>query len=442
MKISTTLLLLLCCISPFISSQPFHLKNETSVAKPSHALETEMRYEDWTYRETIKTVLLNLKGTDGSLPILELNNVDQLHLQFDDLDPVQRQLYYKLEHCNADWKPSGVMPTRAIRGLQQDFIQDFAYSFNTRQQYLHYDLVFPNQNMKILLSGNYILRVFEDGDVDNLVLTRRFMVYNNTAKISAIVRRPASTDLRETHQEIDAAVDITMVNTVNIPATTKLIIRQNQRWDNTLTIKPFSINQKMINYNYDDGSNCFPGNNEFRWADTRSLRMNSMNVRKLIRDSTLVEAVLLNDEIRTFSSYQTLEDINGNFFIRNTEGSEPQVDADYCWVNFTLPFEAPLTNGNFYIYGGLSDWQYKNDFKLQYDYPNKAYRARILLKQGIFNYSYAFLPSNGKIGDFTYIENSYFNTENDYMILFYNRTFANDFDELNGLLRVNSIRNQ
>jgi len=442
MKISTTLLLLLCCISPFISGQPFHIKNEGSLANPSRTLETEMRYEDWIYRETIKTVLLNLKGTDGSLPILELNTTDQLHLQFDDLDPVQRQLYYKLEHCNSDWTPSGVMPTRAIRGLQQDFLQDFAYSFNTRQQYLHYDLIFPNDNMKILLSGNYILRVFEDGDVDNLVLTRRFLVYNNTAKISALVRRPASTDLRETHQEIDAAVDITLVNTVNIPATTKLIIRQNQRWDNTLTIKPFSINQKMINYNYDDGSNCFPGNNEFRWADTRSLRMNSMNVRKLIRDSTLVVAVLLNDEVRTFSSYQTLEDINGNFFIRNTEGSEPQVDADYCWVDFTLPFEAPLTNGNFYIYGGLSDWQYKNDFKLQYDYPNKAYRARILLKQGIFNYSYAFLPSNGKIGDFTFVENSYFNTENDYMILFYNRTFANDFDELNGLLRVNSIRNQ
>ena len=229
---------------------------------------------------------------------------------------------------------------------------------------------------------------------------------------------------------------------MNIPATTKIIIRQNQRWDNAIELKPFSINQKMINYNYDDGTNCFPGNNEYRWADTRSLRMNSMNVRKLIRDSTLVEAVLLNDAIRTFSSYQTLEDINGNYFIRNTEGSEPQVDADYAWVDFTLPFEAPLTNGAFYIYGGLSDWQYKNEFKLQYDYPNKAYKARILLKQGIFNYCYAFLPLNGKKGDLTYVENSYFNTENDYMVLFYNRTFANDFDELNGLLRMNSIRNQ
>jgi hypothetical protein len=437
MKIFILFLLL-----PFFAfSQPFaNFDNAKNSKTKASTVTTEMRYEDWVYRETIKTVMLNLKGTDGSLPIIELNTTDQLHLQFDDLDPVQRQLYYKLEHCNADWKPSGVMPTRAIRGLQQDFIQDFAYSFNTRQQYLHYDLVFPNDNMKILISGNYILRVFEDGDLENLVLTRRFLVFNNTAKISAVIRRPSDPDKRDTHQEIDALVDVTNVNTVNIPATTKLIIRQNQRWDNALLIKPFSINQKMINYNYDDGSNCFPGNNEFRWADIRSLRMNSMNVRKLVRDSTLVEAFLLNDGIRTFSSYQTLEDINGNYFIRNTEGSEPQLDADYAWVDFTLPFEAPLTNGNFYIFGGLSDWQFKDDFKLHYDYPNKAYKARILLKQGIFNYCYAFLPSNGKKGDLTYVENSYFNTENDYMLLFYNRTFTNDFDELNGLLRLNSIK--
>lgn len=443
MKISTYLLSCLFYIPSILISQPFvNFKKEKQTNKSTNSIEQEMRYEDWVYRETIKTVMLNLKGTDGSLPILELNTNDKLHLQFDDLDPTQRQLYYKLEHCNSNWTPSGVMPTRAIRGLQQDFVQDFAYSFNTRQQYLHYDLTFPNENMKILISGNYILRVFEDGDPDNLVLTRRFMVFNNTAKISAIVRRPVDAQIRDTHQEIDVAVDITLVNTVNIPATTKLIIRQNQRWDNTIELKPFSINQKMINYNYDDGTNCFPGNNEYRWADTRSLRMNSMNVRKLIRDSTLVEAVLLNDGIRTFSSYQTLEDINGNYFIRNTEGSEPQLDADYAWVDFTLPFEAPLTNGAFYIYGGLSDWQYKDEFKLQYDYPNKAYRARILLKQGIYNYCYAFLPLNGKKGDLTYVENSYFNTENDYMVLFYNRTFANDFDELNGLLRLNSIRNQ
>jgi hypothetical protein len=439
------LLLLLCLCSLTAFAKLYEKKYDESISPeqiPSQLNDTKMRYEDWIYRETIKTVMLNLKGTEGTWPIIELNSQDQLHLQFDDLDPTQRQLYYKLEHCNADWTPSGVMPTRAIRGLQQDFVQDFAYSMNTRQQYLHYDLIFPNENMKILLSGNYILRIFEDGDPDNLVLTRRFLVYNKTAKVAASIRRPSPPEIRDTHQEIDVSIDITNINTVNIPATTKMVIRQNQRWDNTITLNPFSINQKMINYNYDDGTNCFEGNNEFRWADIRSLRMNGITVKKLIRDSALVEVVMLNDDIRTFSNYQTLEDLNGSYYIRNTEGSEPQTDGDYCWVNFNLPFEAPLKNGDFYIYGGLSDWQYKEEFKLFYDYPNKSYRARILLKQGLFNYCYSFLPQKSSKGDFTFVENSYFNTENEYLVLFYNRTFANDFDELNGLLRFNSIRNQ
>ena len=159
MKISTYLLSCLFYIPSILISQPFvNFKKEKQTNKSTNSTEQEMRYEDWVYRETIKTVMLNLKGTDGSLPILELNTNDKLHLQFDDLDPTQRQLYYKLEHCNANWTPSGVMPTRAIRGLQQDFVQDFAYSFNTRQQYLHYDLTFPNENMKILLLGSKTLK--------------------------------------------------------------------------------------------------------------------------------------------------------------------------------------------------------------------------------------------------------------------------------------------
>lgn len=397
-----------------------------------------LQYTDHIYRNSIHTVILQQVGVDGSLPIIELNSGTQLHLQFDDLDVTQRQLYYSLVHCNSDWKPSGVMVSRAIRGLQQDFIQDFDYSFNTRQQYIHYDLVFPSDQMQILLGGNYLLKVFEDGDQENLVLTRRFMVVRKAASVSARVRRPVRVDLMNTHQEIDAMVDITKLSLVNIPATTKLVIRQNGRWDNAVSLNPFSLNAQSINYDYDDGSNCFSAGNEYRWIDIRSLRMQSDRVQNFIRDSLLVITKVLPDPLRTFDTYRSLPEANGRYFIRNTDGTEPELDADYSWVHFTLPFDAPITHGNLYLLGSLCDWQFQDRFKLRYDYPSKSYRISILLKQGIYNYCYSLLPQGKQIGDNSYIEGSHFETENDYLILFYSRPYTEVYEEIIGMTQVNS----
>lgn len=401
-----------------------------------------LQYNDHVYRPTIKTVMLSLKGVEGSPPALELGSGDQLHLQFDDLDTEQRQLYYSLTHCNADWTPSGLMPTRVIQGLQQDFVQDFRYSFNTFQNYLHYDLVFPNDNMKILISGNYLLKVYEDNDPENLVLTRRVLIFQKKVGLGANVRRPALMEFRDTHQEIDAAADISKLPMINPAVNTRLVIQQNGRWDNAISLKPFSINQTRLNYDYDDGSNCFPGVNEFRWVDIRSLRMNSDRVRRINRDSTPVEVVLLNDPVRTFSEYQNLPEANGRFFIRNQEGSEPEVDADYATVEFRLPFETVFKDRNLYLFGAFTDWQLKEEYRLDYRYTSKMYTARILLKQGIYNYWYASAPTEKGPADLKLLEGSHFMTNNDYTILLYYRANTNDFDELIGYSRINSMTNQ
>ncbi|MBX7202235.1 MAG: DUF5103 domain-containing protein [Bacteroidia bacterium] len=398
-------------------------------------------WKDSVYRSSIHTVMLQIKGAEGTFPIIELGSGDQFYLQFDDLDTEQKQLYYTIEHCNADWSSSNTMFSYYLQGLQQDLIQDFRYSFNTRKQYLHYDLVFPNDQMRIILSGNYILKVFEDGDRDNLVLTRRFMIYQNQVKISAKVKRPSVIDLRDTHQEVDALVQLEQYRAINPAQSMKLVIMQNFRWDNPIQLKPFGINQSQLNYDYDDGSNCFPGGNEYRAFDIRSLRQQSISVQRFDREGELVEVTLLADPIRRFREYQFLQEANGRYFIRNSDGGgEPEVDADYAWVRFRLPFEAPLKEGNLFLFGSFTDWQLKEAFRLEYDFNLRAYTGRFLLKQGIYNYSYAFGASKGSKPDESFIEGSFYNTENDYLLLMYGRAYTNNFDELIGISRVQTLR--
>ena len=155
-----------------------------------------------------------------------------------------------------------------------------------------------------------------------------------------------------------------------------------------------------------------------------------------------MEVVLLNDPIRTFSEYQSLTDANGRFFIRNNEGTDPQVDADYANVEFRLPVESPMRERNLYLVGAFSDWQIREAFKLSYKPTSKSYAARFLLKQGIYNYLYVTAGADGLNADLKMMEGSHFNTENDYTILLYYRANTNDFDELIGYSRLNSIRNQ
>jgi len=398
-------------------------------------------WTDSIYSPSVETAQLQINGTEGTFPVIELGSGNQLLLQFDDLVPDQRQLYYTVEHCNADWTSSNAMFSYYLQGLQQDLVQDFRYSFNTRKQYLHYSLVFPNENMRIILSGNYILKVFEDGDRENLVLTKRFMVYSPQVKIAANVKRASLIDLRDTHQEVDVLVQLENYKAINPAENMKLVIMQNNRWDNAVRLRPFGINSSQLNYDYDDGSNCFAGGNEYRAFDTRSLRQQSISVQQFEREGELVEVILLADPVRRFREYQFLQEVNGRYFIRNSDGGgEPEVDADYAWVHFRLPFEAPLKEGNLFLFGSFTDWQCKDAFRLEYDYALRSYTARILLKQGIYNYSYAFCPVSKAKPDESYIEGSFYNTENEYLVLMYGRAYTNQFDELIGLTRVQSLK--
>jgi hypothetical protein len=166
--------------------------------------------------------------------------------------------------------------------------------------------------------------------------------------------------------------------------------------------------------------------------------MNSDRVRRINRDSTPIQVLMLNDPLRTFSEYQLLPESNGRFFIRNTEGSEPELDGDYVWVEFRLPYETPFKDRNLFLIGSFSDWQLKDEFKLQFKYASKYYAAKILLKQGIYNYLYALEDSKSGSADCKLMEGSHFMTENDYTVLMYHRAYTNDFDELIGYQRLNT----
>ena len=154
--------------------------------------------KDYATPENIKSV--QFEGVDNRdiFPIVALG--EQITLQFDDLNADEADYYYRIKHYNHDWTPSQLFQNEYIEGYDNLRIENYITSFNTLQHYTHYSLKIPNQNVKLKVSGNYIIEIYSA--YDELVFLRRFCIYENKSYVQAGVFRPQNMDRFNSHQSI------------------------------------------------------------------------------------------------------------------------------------------------------------------------------------------------------------------------------------------------
>lgn len=403
-----------------------------------------LRYEDFIYKKNIRTVQLQKADWEFSAPVLKLGSDEKLKLVFDDLDAESKSYKFTIIHCDASWMPSDrLMQSEYISGFFDDNINDFQYSKNTVQQYVHYELLFPTENLKPTKSGNYLLKVFLDYDQTDLVLTKRFMVVDERVNIVPDIHNATLLDEHNYKQEIDFSIQTSGYQITNAYQDLKVVILQNDRWDNAITkLKPLFVKDNELTYDYDQ-DNVFPGGNEYRNFDIKSLRWNSEFVRSISSDSTKKDHVyLFPGKKRNFLQYMSDRDINGKYKITRQESSPAgsMTEAEYVFVHFTLPLKEAVEEGSLYVFGALTDWKYTNENKMHYNKALSQYEATLYLKQGYYNYQYVYLKDNEKSADESYIEGTHVETENDYAIYVYHKPISSNYDQLIGVKRFNSLR--
>ena len=97
-----------------------------------------------------------------------------------------------------------------------------------------------------------------------------------------------------------------------------------------------------------------------------------------------------------------------------------------------------ISYGDLYLLGEFSDWQVKEDFKLEYNTKKKLYEADIYLKQGYYNYHYALNDTSTNRVDVSFIEGTHYQTRNDYYIYVYHRGIGDRYEKLVGFLKTSS----
>jgi len=408
---------------------------KSNITEEIERTEFEKIYKNETYNQQIKTLLCHKIQDELSLPLLNLNAEDQLLVSFDDLDADIKDYYYTIIHCNSDWTASDLMQSEYISGFTDEPITDYEFSFNTLQQYTHYSFSFPTEEMKALLSGNYVFKIFEEGG--KTVAYKRFMILETKVTIEAQVRRATLAEDRNTKHEIDFTIKHPNLVVADPFSDIKVTIKQNNKEDNAITdLTPIFVKNNELVYDYED-DNTFWANNEFRHFDIKSLRFQSDRIKAITYDSTYNHVYLFKDRTRPFDRYSIEPDINGKFLIKSQEGWKSSIEADYAFVHFTLPVDH-IRYGDLYILGEFSDWELKEDFKLEYNDEQKQYEGSIYLKQGYYNYHYALNDISTDRVDISFIEGTHYQTRNDYYIYVYYRSVGDRYDRFVGFLKTSS----
>ena len=359
---------------------------------------TFLRYENHVYNKNIKTIIFEKTGIPLSDPVINLGSDAKLTLSFDDLDDEMIDYSYRIIHCDKNWQPSVLSESDYAGGFITDHISNYKHSFNTIQRYYHFTLEFPNENLYPLISGNYIMVVYDNSDPDKIILTRRFWVVENIASIEASIHRATEIELRNSHQEVDVKVNTSSLKIGNAYSDAQLVIVQNNVQAMAISdLKPQFVLDKELDYNYDD-VNVFQGGNEFRNFDIRTTRFKTQYIEEFSMDPmSKITTVELKADLRKGTlRYSTEDDINGRYLIKVYEGREGDLEGDYLKVKFKLPVLEPFENGQLYLNGQFTNWEIVPEAKMQFDTENNQYYNELYLKQGYYNYEYLFVPNNSK----------------------------------------------
>lgn len=395
------------------------------------AQQYDIQLDDKIYTDGIASVKL-IAGDDQLAAPVGVLGETMFQISFDDLNVEVRHLKYTFIHCTNDWQLSQLNPIEYIDGFMEEDITQYDHSFNTIEPYMHYEAVFPTENISFSKSGNYILYVYDDSP-DNPILTRRFMVMEPVpAKILCDVHSPFDVNTRFTHQDIDFTVYTGAYHIRNPQLSVRATIQQNGRWDNAKYGMIYrSSTGSELHFNYMDGSNSFPGSAEFRTFDITTLKSNADRIVGISFVNHHTHAYVLQDDARPFAAYESRGTMNGRCYYYNRD-LDNENSEDYVFTHFTLKSSYPFNDGNVYVFGELTDWELQEDAKLHYNKEFDFWETELLLKQGAYNYQYVFLPYGSSEIDATYVEGTHYETNNIYNIYVYYQEEGSSYDRLIG----------
>lgn len=389
---------------------------------------------DSAWGEHVKTMTLTREGVELERPVLTMKRGERMLLQFDLLADEAQNLRYSIGHCDADWRRDDLEPYEFMTGFEFGEIENYEFSFTTLRPYVHYYQLLPSRGAEFLHSGNYLLTVTdEEGDT---LLTRRFWVTEECVKTTTEVTKAYDgMDLLK-RQEVDVKIENSKLRIDNFyapqlrPEWERVRVMQNGREDNARWLEFSGYDGEALCYRYLP-CNVFWGGNTFRFFDCSNLYTPMYNVQRVEEYGGEQFVILRPEEDRSKKHFLSETTLNGSMKVNIQARQKPAIEADYVWVNISLPMAQPWLDKSIYVVGQLTDWKLDSTSRMEYNPKFKAYVKRLLLKQGYYAYQLLVVSGQWEAGSATeMLEGDHWETPNNYTVFIYHREPGDRADRL------------
>ncbi len=380
-----------------------------------------------------RTLTVTLNNELMRDPVLRMTEpADRLVFSFDEITEDRSYLRARLVHCNADWKPSMLAETEFADGFNQADIEDFGYSSNTFIHYVNYKFTLPTEGLRPLVSGNYLLQVYDADDPDTTLLQFRFRAAESGMAISGHADGRTDRSFNSGLQQLSLVLTPIGNTNYNPYADIFVEVLQNSRPETSRILRaPSRMERNSFIYDHNPDL-IFDGGNEYRRFETVRNNYPGMGVESTYYEDPLYHAILKRDLPRTEGQYMFDSTQRGRFKIDEYNSTDPDLGADYILTHFSLEADE-FPDSDVYVEGELFGRGFTDLNRMKYLKDEGLYSLSVPLKQGSYNYQYVVVPRSGKkISDSTRIEGNHFETLNEYDVYVWLRTPGSRADRLIG----------
>jgi hypothetical protein len=326
------------------------------------------------------------RADERQLPLLRLDSGDQLTLEFDLLGTRGRPLSAYFFHADRTWRRD-LAPSQYLDGFQNDNLLNYQPSRGTDVRYVHYEYAFPNDAVRFLVSGNYVVRVTEQGRRDAILFERAFFVSEQAGPVEIGVerivesgqRRPSELPIAEFTPPAPLRGDPFRHATCYVRNGDVAAARCSDR--------PRMGAQPALRFEMGRRDAFAPSTAEF-FADLTDLRVGGEIER--IDPTVQPPFVLLEPDFARFAGDPGQPLLNGQLVIE--DGStlfEPDLAAEYATVRFAfVPDDEQPLDAEIVVAGTFNGGRYDERLRMRWEPLRGRYEGDVLLKQGQYHYVY------------------------------------------------------
>jgi len=324
---------------------------------------------------------------DAQLPVVALNSGEQLQLSFDVMAGRGRPLNVYFYQATRQWERR-LSPSEYMRGFRRDDITAYVPSEGTQVDYTHYTYAFPNERIGFTVSGNYIVRVTEQGNEEAVLFERAFFISEQEGSIDLRIDRVPVAGTNGLAIQPVVRVRPPRVLQGRVFDFSACFVRDGRIDRTRCTDRPRLMDQPTLQFELDRRRIFAPVGGNYR-LDLRALRT-TRQIERIDRAPVPFQVRLAPDLAR-FPDPGTEVPLNGQpVTSRVRDVPNPETNGEYVQATFQFaPLEEEPVNGEVVLVGSFNNWTAHGQAPvLTWDPALGRYVGEAKLKQGEYEYRY------------------------------------------------------